>query len=111
MEEILLDMLITDYYTQLQELINYQQAVLQSSLENDLMHDLGFWNRVKVCLSDEEYFNLQNIEGNDNCVICIDTANKFKKLRCCKNKICIECSSNWFNESVYCPFCRHDLRK
>ena len=45
------------------------------------------------------------------CIICNDLKNDFKKVGCCNNNICLECTNKWFNLSVYCPFCKCDQRE
>jgi hypothetical protein len=45
------------------------------------------------------------------CLICTDKFDTFKKVKCCSNKICLDCASNWFERSVFCPFCKHDQRE
>jgi hypothetical protein len=74
--------------------------------END-----SFWDPVVVNLSIQEIENLKEIhECNKECIICNDLKNTFKIVNCCNNKICNECTNNWFNRSVYCPFCKSDQR-
>ena len=74
--------------------------------END-----SFWDPVVVNLSSQEIENFKEIhECNKECIICNELKNTFKIVNCCNNKICNECTNNWFNRSVYCPFCKSDQR-
>jgi hypothetical protein len=50
-----------------------------------------------------------DLEKSSDCNICIDQKKKFKELPCCNNKICVECSTSWFQKNPTCPFCRRDL--
>ena len=90
----------TDYRTFLELLL---VEYLISSL-ND------FWEPVKVVLSESELNTFKIINSHDECTICYESCLKFNEMTCCKNKICTNCTKDWFNRSVYCPYCKQDLR-
>jgi hypothetical protein len=72
--------------------------------------DESFWDPVIVSLPDELInSDIITIELQE-CTICNNNNTYFKKLSCCNNLICVECNITWFNLSVYCPYCKHDLR-
>ena len=70
----------------------------------------SFWDPVIISLN-----NLDELETivceKIECLICTDKFDTFKKVKCCNNKICLDCASNWFERSVFCPFCKHDQRE
>lgn len=70
-----------------------------------------FWDPVKVSLTDEQINTFVELNQEDECIICTTNHNTFRELKCCKNKLCIECTNKWFHESVKCPFCVKDLRE
>ena len=69
----------------------------------------SFWDPVIVSLN-EDIINSGIIELSEECTICNNNNTHFKRLPCCNNVLCVECNINWFNISVYCPYCKHDLR-
>ena len=69
-----------------------------------------FWDPVKVGLTHDDISKCSEVLLNDNCIICTNDCNAFREVRCCKNKLCMECTDKWFSESVRCPFCIQDLR-
>jgi hypothetical protein len=71
-----------------------------------------FWQPVRICLSKSQIENIPDIitHGEEECVICSNKREKFKQINCCKNNICSDCVTKWFNESVKCPYCKQDLR-
>jgi hypothetical protein len=69
-----------------------------------------FWEPVKISLSKEQIDNLKNNNIDEDCSICLDSKTAFKILECCRNKICVLCAKNWFNISIYCPYCKQDIR-
>ena len=92
-----------------QELIEFMLFEFLSTAFN--LIPLNFWEPVKVSLNNSQIDDLNNIKIIEECLICYETCSKFKEMSCCKNKICISCTKKWFNnESVFCPFCKHDLR-
>lgn len=68
-----------------------------------------FWEPVNVGLKHE--LKTETYDSVYECLICCCEKKSFKKIECCNNKICIECCSHWFEKSVYCPFCKKDLRQ
>ena len=71
----------------------------------------SFWDPVIVCLTEKQINLMEQIECEDiECFICKDTKNKFKKIKCCNNNLCLDCIESWFNKSVFCPFCKKDQR-
>ena len=72
----------------------------------------SFWEPVTVSLSIEQIESLESVvlEINQECFICKESKQDFKKLGCCNNNMCQDCINNWFNVSVYCPFCKRDQR-
>ena len=69
-----------------------------------------FWDPVVVPLPEGILPNSVNII-NKECTICSHDSNEFIILQCCNNEICQDCSIKWFNLSVYCPYCKKDLRE
>lgn len=69
-----------------------------------------FWDPVKVILNENEINSLKLSNEKNECVICSDNKESFREMSCCKNKMCEECTEKWFNESVYCPYCKSDIR-
>jgi hypothetical protein len=70
-----------------------------------------FWEPVKVNLNENEINSLKVCNENNDCIICSENKDTFKEMSCCKNKMCKECTQKWFNESVYCPYCKRDIRE
>ena len=68
-----------------------------------------FWDPVIIGLKHE--LKTETYDSFYECLICCNEKKSFKKIECCNNKICIECCSHWFEKSVYCPFCKKDLRQ
>jgi hypothetical protein len=87
-----------------------ENALIQY-LTNYIDIDDDFWDPVKVVLTNEQIDQIPTIIKNEECVICSEQQINFKNLNCCKNDICDSCASNWFNESVNCPYCKKDLRE
>jgi hypothetical protein len=79
----------------------------------NLIEPLDFWDPVIVNLSIQQINNLEYIYNTVpvECIICNELKNDFKKVGCCNNNICLECTDKWFNLSVYCPFCKCDQRE
>jgi len=68
-----------------------------------------FWKPVVVSL--DPCFKLPEIEIEEECVNCCENKNKFNILLCCSKELCVECVDKWFGISVYCPYCKKDLRE
>jgi hypothetical protein len=77
-----------------------------------ILPDESFWEPVHVSLTQEQIDSLPEIQiENHECNICKETLFIFNKLVCCNQVMCIGCSDEWFNRSVYCPYCKQDLRE
>jgi len=102
---------------------NFQRIIEERNAFEDYIYDIlvnpiiiiphesdSFWDPVVVSLN-----NLDELETvvceKIECLICTDKYDTFKKVKCCNNKICLDCASNWFERSVFCPFCKHDQRE
>jgi hypothetical protein len=70
----------------------------------------SFWDPVIVHLTSQQIENIQTVNLNQECSICNVEKDSFKKVHCCNNVLCAECCTSWFSKSVYCTFCRGDLR-
>ena len=95
----------------------FENFIRERNNFEDEMYDLlvtpllipdSFWESVKVSLNIKI---LQDITIEQECAICIDIKNNYKKLKCCNQVICKDCASNWFDISVKCPYCNKDLRE
>ena len=58
----------------------------------------------------------KKIEKYDLCVGCLDKFEDMKtnpKTRtfCCQNDMCSKCIDNWYNKTLYCPYCRSKVEK
>jgi len=75
--------------------------------------DPTFWDPVIVNLSIQQIDNLEYIYNSVplECIICNDLKKEFRKVGCCNNNICYDCTDKWFSLSVYCPFCKKDQRE
>ena len=57
---------------------------------------------------------LTGISGSPICAICqeaIETSSRCRRLRTCQHTYHQTCIDTWFQESVFCPTCRHDIRE
>ena len=70
----------------------------------------NFWDPVKIILPESDKLKLIQKSVQAECIICCSEKTNFLEMGCCKQKFCEECTDFWFNESVKCPFCKHDLR-
>ena len=105
---------ITELERRITELILFNTLILFPGYESEnedysSEYPESFWDPVVVSLSDE-LINSGIIDLSEECSICTNNNTYFKKLPCCNNIICKECNNSWFNLSVYCPYCKHDLR-
>jgi len=75
--------------------------------------NLDFWDPVIVNLSIQQINHLEYIYNTVpvECIICNENKHDFKKVSCCNNNLCVQCTNKWFNLSVYCPFCKCDQRE
>ena len=70
-----------------------------------------FWEPVKVKLPDNVLQSMKEVHEKNECIICSEHKEIFKEVPCCKHKMCKDCTLTWFHESVYCPYCKKDIRK
>ena len=75
--------------------------------------DSSFWDPVVVNLDPPtlQQVSIETIKEPTECSICITDRTAFKRVKCCNQLICNECAVQWFNKSVYCPYCKQDLRE
>jgi hypothetical protein len=102
----------SDLERRILELILFNNLILNDSINefNEYSeYPESFWDPVIVSLN-EDIINSGIIELSEECTICTNNNIYFKTLPCCNNVLCVECNINWFNISVYCPYCKHDLR-
>ena len=90
---------------------NWLYTLLTSGPVIIFIEDESFWEPIKIGLTDNELNKLTcAYTHKKECLICRDERRLYKVVHCCKNMMCTECAENWFNESVYCPFCKQDQR-
>lgn len=58
----------------------------------------------------------KKIEKYDLCVGCLDKfedtkTNPKTRTFCCKNDMCSKCIDNWYNKTLYCPYCRSKVEQ
>ena len=72
----------------------------------------NFWNRVHVTLPENENGNSVHDDTTEiTCPLCANTETNSFLLRCCNQRVCVECFNSWFRQTdVHCPFCRSDIR-
>jgi len=70
-----------------------------------------FWDPVMIGLDEQNKTKLKTVYEYNECIICCYNKHFYKEMPCCKNNICSGCVDTWFNKSVRCPFCKHDLRE
>ena len=102
---------ISDLERRIMELILFNTLILDSEYSEEYSSEYpeSFWDPVVVSLSDE-LINSGIIDLSEECTICTNNNTQFKLLPCCNNVICTECNISWFILSVYCPYCKYDLR-
>jgi SNF2 family DNA or RNA helicase len=59
---------------------------------------------------------LKKIEKYDLCVGCLDKfedtkTNPKTRTFCCQNDMCSKCIDNWYNKTLYCPYCRSKVER
>jgi ribosome biogenesis SPOUT family RNA methylase Rps3 len=59
---------------------------------------------------------LKKIEKYDLCVGCLDKfedtkTNPKTRTFCCQNDLCSKCIDNWYNKTLYCPYCRSKVER
>lgn len=83
----------------------------EEEMENEMEIENSFWDPVVVHLTSQQIENIQTVNLNQECSICNVEKDSFKKVQCCNNVLCVDCCTSWFLTSVYCTFCRGDLRE
>ena len=79
---------------------------------NDYLQEEGeFWEPVKVGLPENLLNEIKIIKIINDCNICTENKELFCKLECCNTDLCQDCVNNWFKISVYCPYCKKDIRE
>ena len=55
----------------------------------------------------------KKIEKYDLCVGCLDKFEDTKRTRtfCCQHDMCSKCIDNWYNKTLYCPYCRSKVEQ
>ena len=58
----------------------------------------------------------KKIEKYDLCVGCLDKfedtkTNPKTRTFCCQNDMCSKCIDNWYNKTLYCPYCRSKVER
>ena len=55
----------------------------------------------------------KKIEKYDLCVACLDKFEDPKRTRtfCCQHDMCLKCIDNWYNKTLYCPYCRSKVEQ
>ena len=92
--------------------LNFDSTVIFDYLISPIFfYNDTFWENIPVGLEDDTIDLLKNVVKNENCIICTNKFNDFKELWCCSQIMCIGCSHKWFRTSVYCPFCKNDMRE
>jgi len=59
---------------------------------------------------------LKKIEKYDLCIGCLDKfedtkTNPKTRTFCCQNDMCSKCIDNWYNKTLYCPYCRSKVER
>jgi hypothetical protein len=77
-----------------------------------IVKDDGELNEEKDSFEPKFYLeDVVEIEIEQECVNCCEDKNKFNILMCCSKELCVDCVDKWFGISVYCPYCKKDLRE
>jgi len=58
----------------------------------------------------------KKIEKYDLCIGCLDKfedtkTNPRTRTFCCQNDMCSKCIDNWYNKTLYCPYCRSKVER
>lgn len=108
-ERILLDHLRRDHI-EVQSFINVGNFINDHRLEYQEIPD-DFWEPVKVGLDKIYIDNFEILHSNCDCFICTNYVDYVIILPCCNKEMCITCINRWFKESVFCPYCKTDIRE
>jgi hypothetical protein len=75
--------------------------------------DDSFWDPVIVRLDEDliEDIPITSFHKGEDCTICTLRFFHLKQLPCCNNTMCTSCSVTWFRRSVFCPYCKGDIRE
>ena len=95
------------------ERMRYENELYDVLITNNVLNDFipdDFWEPVRVSLPYDDLNKLKSILNEAECFICRDTKQLFTCLWCCSKHICNDCTFDWFCISVYCPYCKKDLR-
>jgi len=103
-QRILLTHLVTPEYIEFTALHNSYNDLV------DIPDD--FWEPVKVNLPEYYIDNFEYIKNENisECFICAQNVYNIYILPCCDKDMCKECVYRWFGESVFCPYCKADIR-
>jgi hypothetical protein len=81
---------------------------------------VAIWERLESLPEGDEQIDFINTIINpkgecydgvkDFCQDAIDTSARCRRLRACQHTYHQTCIDTWFQESVHCPSCRHDIR-
>jgi len=115
MEDLSLNVLITRLGLNAND--SFENMLMELLTDVDTYYSLesideSFWDPVIINLPDSKLDSIKSIlltECND-CAICAYSKRTFKELPCCNNHICFICTRKWFDKSVYCPYCKADIR-
>ena len=79
------------------------EELSQLDEDNNKKHIQDLKNISKIIKTKEEF----------NCPICFDTFKIDEEIRQlnCNHMMCIECSSDWFQENVKCPICMKEFEE
>ena len=85
---------------------------LDYSINADSVSD-SFWDPVIVRLDEEVILDIPitSFCKGEECTICTSKFFHFKQMPCCNNTMCCTCSLTWFRKSVFCPYCKSDIRE
>lgn len=87
---------------------HYQTLVLNNNIaENDAKHIIEEWYSLKEYILNEEHKNMQEIEENHYCQICLEQPNDLIAIPC-QHEFCHKCYHAFPNKQE-CPFCRQTI--
>lgn len=85
-------------------------------ISNSLYTALTAGRNVRVNLSEEQISSLKKCKGNTGtCHTCLEDYNRDEEMIClncpARHAFHPDCIIPWLKRSVFCPVCKHDLRK
>ena len=89
-------------------LINYRIFETDEDVTDEYLE--SFWEPVIVRLSDSQINSLEHSSESKECSICTYSRCNFNITPCCQNDLCVKCANKWFEKSVFCPYCKADIR-